>query len=244
MLCFFKSLYDTEIQSGHSRLQIDGTFPKALHTQGFSESGWFQPTSYLEGGGCCRAMGNGATWDSSSSPGFSITRTGAYLVCLGFLPIKWHLLMCCLESIINLLENTVIWYRTWFSLLFQGSSNLGCRLQGWESSLPGGCQLGQWLSYHIRGFLRAVDTDGIRACWPQVEEDYIVVPTGKDAPRYRGIRMGNWSGLYCLAGRPGPSAVCHCCRDTGSHFKGNQEEILRQNVQNRHKLQRGRLDHH
>lgn len=106
-------------------------------------------------------MGNGTMWDSSSSPGFSITRRGAYLVCLGFLFVKWHLLMYCLESVINLLENTVIGYWSWFSLLFQGSSNLGCWLQGWESSLPpGGCQLGQWLSYHIRGFLGAVDTDG------------------------------------------------------------------------------------
>lgn len=179
-------------------------------------------------------MGNGIVLDSSSGPGFSITRREAYLVCLGFLFVKGHLLMCYLESIINLLENTLIWYWAWFSLLFQGSSNLGCWLQGWESSLPGGCQLGQLLSYHIGNFLGAVDTDGTRVYWPQVEEDYVVVPTGKDASRYRGIRMGNWSGLYCLVGRPGPSALCHCCRDTGSHFKGNQEEILRQNLQNRH----------
>lgn len=179
-------------------------------------------------------MGNGIVLDSSSNPGFSIIRREAYLVCLGFLFVKWHLLMCYLESIINLLENTVIGYWAWFSLLFQGSSNLGCWLQGWESSLPGSCQLGQLLSYHIGGFLGAVDTDGTRVYWPQVEEDYIVVPTGKDASHYRGIRIGNWSGLYCLVGRPGPSALCHCCRDTGSHFKGNQEEILRQNLQNRH----------
>lgn len=41
--------------------------------------------------------------------------------------------------------------------------------------------LGQLLSYHIGGFLGGVDADGIRVCWSQVDENYTMVPTGKDA---------------------------------------------------------------
>lgn len=41
----------------------------------------------------------------------------------------------------------------------------------------------------------------------------------------------------------GPPAIRYCCGDTGCHFQGNQEEILCQDLQSRHQLQRRGLDH-
>lgn len=182
-------------------------------------------------------MGNRTVLDLSSNPGLS-SIWYLCLSCLDFLLVKWHILMAIWR--VFLISQKTQQHDIELSFLFCTRDH-AILVQQWERS-PGNCQpkaiaVLSYLEWNRK--LGLLMPNGIRVHWALVEGNYIV-------ERRSGkwwCRMSNWPGIYCLAGGFGLSALCHCHRNTGSHFKGNQEEILRQDVQNRYQLQWGGLDH-